>query len=308
MINVSSIDSIQYQNGEIITFKYPCGNEKTSCYPYTCILSPGRYLFEVFGAEGGKGNTERGGLGGYSKGIFITKKNIVCYLYIGAQGLSTSSNPNEKTKNAFNGGGIGINSPGDDGYYASSGGGGTDIRALKDDIYHRIIVAGGAGGGSGDNDNDGGGYSGKTKDDGGNTGMGNPATMKGPGEGCVSGEGNCKAGKFGYGGNQTKEDGAGGGGGWYGGASGSLYMHFWRAAGGGSGFVFTAENTETAKNGKIELKSLYYLKSAKTQTSDHKLDGEVKITVLSIHDLILYSCKKSYHFYHFNLVFIIILK
>ena len=235
MINVSSIDSIQYQNGEIITFKYPCGNEKTSCYPYTCILSPGRYLFEVFGAEGGKGNTERGGLGGYSKGIFITKKNIVCYLYIGAQGLSTSSNPNEKTKNAFNGGGIGINSPGDDGYYASSGGGGTDIRLMKDDLYHRVIVAGG-GGGSGKYDvqqfgGNGGGKQGE-----------NGQQINHDSELEIYSEGGKEEGEpsfFGFGGNQTNIDGCGGGGGWYGGTNAS---YFTNSGAGGSGFVFNEEN------------------------------------------------------------------
>ena len=228
------------------------------CPAQEANLSPGKYKFEVWGA-GNHGTSN----GGYSVGTIDIWTPTTFYVVVGGKGKEGK----DVIEGGCNGGGSGRSAGFISLIPVSTGGGGTDIRALKDDIYHRIIVAGGAGGGSGDNANDGGGYSGKTKEDGGNTGMGNPGTMKGPGEGGVSGDGNCKDGKFGYGGNQTKEDGAGGGGGWYGGASGSLYMHFWRAAGGGSGFVLNSTTKEFCPTKyKLTNNKEFYFKDASTKT------------------------------------------
>ena len=283
MSEVKSIDSLHYQNGQKIEFQYPCGAEKTSCYPYTCILSPGKYLFEVYGAEGGRGNTDRGGLGGYSKGTFITSYNIVAYLHIGAQGISTSTKTNELAGNTYNGGGLGKNSPGDDGYYASSGGGGTDIRLVKDNLYHRVIVAGG-GGGSGTYSvaqygGNGGGEEGKSGD---KISHGSELELFSDG-GKQTGEESF----FGYGGNISIADGCGGGGGWYGGTNAS---YFTNAGGGGSGFVFTAQNKEIAELAKLELNEDHYLLEASTHEmgeNGRRGDGLITITIISFFT----SCK-----------------
>ena len=236
-------------------------------------LSPGQYKFEVWGA----GNYDTSN-GGYSVGTIDIWTPTKFYVVVGGKG---NEGKGEVIEGGCNGGGSGLSA----GWIAlvpvQTGGGGTDIRALENDIYHRIIVAGGAGGGSGKNENDGGGYSGKTYEGTLDNGMGNPATMKGPGIGCISGSTTCNNGKFGYGGNQTEEDGGGGGGGWYGGASGSEYGHVWRGAGGGSGFVLNSSTKAFCPSEyKLTNNKEFYFKDASTKTGENPGNGKAKITML----------------------------
>ena len=297
------INSRKYRRGEIIPFPYLCGENKTICHPYTCVLNPGRYKFEVYGAEGGKGGTDRGGYGGYSIGTFITVNRINTYLYVGAQGPSTNSTPNSTSPIAFNGGGSSINSDStttndDDTYYASSGGGASDIRILKDDLYHRIIVAGGGGGSGKYNVSQYGGNGGGTKGKGGeqNQHPNYEVFSKGGNE---TGDSSY----FGYGGNATEKDGCGGGGGWFGGTAGWAFTN---PGGGGSGFVFTKENQEIATLANLELESEYYLTNAFTYEMGEKGrsgDGLIKITILNFFD----SCgtiKIYFNFRYFCSIFL----
>ena len=101
-------------------------------------ISPGRYLFEVWGAQGGG---EGGGKGGYSKGVISINKPLRVYVFVGGKGT--------RPEGGFNGGGDGgkgnFNSAGEMVNDGGGGGGSTDIR-LNRNIESRIIVAGGGGG------------------------------------------------------------------------------------------------------------------------------------------------------------------
>ena len=273
MIDFYILKYPKYKEGDIVEFQYLCGDEKTDCHPYTSVLSPGTYIFEVYGAEGGKGNSERGGFGGYSRGIFTTKKQIKTYLYVGAKGLSTTSDPKSTSPTSFNGGGSGQNSQDDGGFYASSGGGASDIRLLKDDLFHRVIVAGGGGGSGFYNQQLIGGNGGGKEGKGGQQ-------VDHPFEEVYS-EGGKQTGKttyFGYGENMTKTDGCGGGGGWYGGTAGEAYVN---PGGGGSGFVFTYNNKDTADQANLQLESEHYLVDASTNENERTGDGFIQITIVN---------------------------
>lgn len=278
-----------YPVGSIVNFTYPCGNEKTDCHPLEGYFPKGTYKLELWGAEGGRAFNQLGGYGGYSTGKITFSSRTRAFLYIGAQGPSTTSGYSALSKKAFNGGGSGRQSH-DTSYMASSGGGSTDIRLLEDDVYHRLIISGGGGG------------------------PGNYAGYKKGGDGGGENGGNAASGT-GYGANQTSGtllngaditnyDGCGGGGGLYGGKNGYGGNG---PGGGGSGFVFSATKTEVSSAAGIKLSSKYYLTESYTSLFAHTEDGLIRITIVSSSREYL-SCKRGskgpslIFIYIFNLV------
>ncbi|MBQ8036819.1 MAG: hypothetical protein IJ268_07500, partial [Proteobacteria bacterium] len=101
-------------------------------------LKPGKYLFEVWGAQGSNAFAT-GGYGGYASGEFtIDNSNAgTWYVYVGGH--------SDTDQGGFNGGGGG-NHTGGAAVYRGSGGGGSDIRSRKDEVKSSVIVAGGGGG------------------------------------------------------------------------------------------------------------------------------------------------------------------
>ena len=53
-INETSKATIQ---GNVAKFDYPC-TSSTSCKPYTVFFFPGKYKFELYGAQGGDGRVQ----------------------------------------------------------------------------------------------------------------------------------------------------------------------------------------------------------------------------------------------------------
>jgi hypothetical protein len=271
-------------------------------------LPKGTYKLECWGASGGCLTSSyrtnyREGVGGYSTGVLILKKNTVLYCYAGGAGTTGTTN----VPGGFNGGGR-ANATNRN---TTSGGGASDIRISQDSLYARVIVAGGGGGGR-----DGGNQSnyavsfrgaagGTTGFQGGawNTssvtqstnansrgGGGGGQTSPGTKGNCENGESVSEAG-FGVGGSITNNSsyGEGGGGGWYGGGIGSADAD----AGGGSGYVYTATTVSSYPSGCL-LNSSYYLTEAETiagntsflsptgtSETGHDGSGYVRITVIS---------------------------
>ena len=218
-------------------FIYPYND----CKQYNITLNRGKYLFELWGAQGGNSGNAKGGKGAYVSGITTLNSKETFYIYIGGQGnkgfISTT-----RPKGGCNGGG-----DGGFGYYqfpnGGSGGGATDIR-LNDSYESRIIVAAGGGGAGGSNEGGSntlyGGYGGDIK--GGIAGgltenykerqivanqtFGNP---EGIGQQGRDGQGN---------GNHQAEGNGGGGGGYWGGLSIQKFGDYSRSGGGGgSSFI-----------------------------------------------------------------------
>ena len=229
------------------------------------VLFDGNYKLEVWGAQGGGAHhsSENGtaGKGGYSTGVVTLKAGDILYVYVGGEG---------KTKvlkgtvdGGFNGGGYGWSNTGGSSDVPSSGGGATDIRLVRangswyntnhtswltdESLLSRIIVAGGGGGGGMDREaaGSGGGTSGIS----GNGAGGTQTTGHAFGKGADSTTANGANANYG---------GPGAGGGWYGGS-----LSGWRGAGGGSGFILTAETVGNAPTG-YSVSSDYYLSSAST--------------------------------------------
>ena len=236
------------------TLNYPC-QFSNFCLPIETTFTPGQYLFELWGAQGGSFTNQPGGKGGYSRGFLNLKNSVEAFLFIGAEGTSATTNPSV-TEFAFNGGGIGRGAC----YPASSGGGGTDIRILKESIYHRIIVAGGGGGSSKAYDTCiGGSGGGEIGTEGGKCDSkgipGKPGTQTEGGKTYSWGTN----GDFWSGANKSLNngDGCGGGGGWFGGGAGS---QFETSGGGGSGFIFNSSNYENAIKANLFVPSRYFLR------------------------------------------------
>lgn len=141
--------------GETKSFSYTGSVQKVG-------LLPGTYQLQVWGAQGGSGNGNAGGNGGYSEGVLTVDEIKTLYAFVGGQG-STSGN------GGWNGGGGSPNgyssySSGDEyGYsYFGCGGGATDFALKTSDMSYssyrtgrssesllsRIIVAGGGSGGA----------------------------------------------------------------------------------------------------------------------------------------------------------------
>ena len=136
------------------TFSYT-GDYQEFIAPFT-----GLYKLEVWGAEGGFGNSSSpGGKGGYSSGYYKLTVGDKIYIYVGGKG-TTGVDPN----GGYNGGGAA--QTGTAGKHAGSGGGATDIRLINglwnnsDSLKSRIIVAGGGGGGGWFHNTNAGNYSG----------------------------------------------------------------------------------------------------------------------------------------------------
>ena len=147
--------------GNVAKFDYPC-TSTTTCKPYTVFFFPGRYQFELYGAQGGDGrfqNTvdirkDSGGKGAYVSGVLNIIKGTTMFFYIGGKGEDqTSTAKGSYGIGGFNGGGNGgADTCENTGPESNAGGGGaTDIRLINSQSYKglksRIIVA--AGGGSG---------------------------------------------------------------------------------------------------------------------------------------------------------------
>lgn len=175
-------------------------------------LKKGKYIFEVYGAAGGKIHG-MGSPGGYATAeiILLKEKNIL--LYIGAEGEKTQNS------NAFNGGGSSSHREG------SGGGGATDFRSGPH-LPSRFLIAGGGAGefnyAEGAFDGYGGGEIAGDETYG--------ANQASPGTGDVLGE-------PGFGASSD----AGAGGGLYGGSCSSSYY----GCGGGSGFVYSKPRLTT---------------------------------------------------------------
>ena len=149
-------------------FPYPC-KDFHICTPITVQLQPGKYKFELWGAQGGNArylnnatiNQESGGHGAYVSGILPVTTTSTFYLFIGGKGEDQSSIAENITSlGGYNGGGQGgvdIHDKGEEAYpeSAAGGGGSTDVRIINNNslsgLMSRIIVAGaGAGGQSND--------------------------------------------------------------------------------------------------------------------------------------------------------------
>ena len=118
-------------------------------------LSPGKYKFECWGAQGGTGLTNgvkkyEGGRGAYTSGIVSLDKKKTFYLFVGGKGEDGIYPGSTVAKGGFNGGGNGgIDGDNDD---SGAGGGSSDIRLVygewnnSESIKSRIMVAAGGSG------------------------------------------------------------------------------------------------------------------------------------------------------------------
>ena len=148
-------------------FPYPF-TRTFECAPISLYIEPGKYKFELWGANGGDARNDEksyslrddsGGKGAYVSGVISIEKRTNFFLYIGGQGEHQwVLQPFYYSSGGFNGGGNG----GIDGYdggatdiaykpiSAAGGGGATDIRMLSDttdaSLASRFIIAAGGGG------------------------------------------------------------------------------------------------------------------------------------------------------------------
>ncbi|EAX91943.1 PE-PGRS protein, putative [Trichomonas vaginalis G3] len=130
-------------NPRKVFFEYPC-TSPIDCYPYEIHLSPGKYLLEVWGAQGcnvtnGRQEDVEGGTDGHSAGVLIVTNPKTLYLHLG--GTANTSNYFNPT---YNGGAGGRN------FADGCGGGASDFRTSGDpwneSFDSRILIAGGGGG------------------------------------------------------------------------------------------------------------------------------------------------------------------
>ena len=249
-------------------------------------LIPGKYLIEVWGAEGGVNNSPvydgkfsgYSGKGGYSVGTLNLKDETTLYVYVGG-----SSNSNE---GGWNGGGSASKE-------GAGGGGSTDISLYgnegssewksDDHLYSRIIVAGGGGGSSNTSYKEwkgrcGGGLNGESN-----------------GHGGIHGGSQNKGYQFGLGESNTNKKylNSGGGGGWYGGYAANFDNWWGHGGGGGSGFVYNSSSASNYPN-KCKLNNSFYLENSNSicgneeiptilgngKETGHKGNGFAKITPL----------------------------
>lgn len=204
----------------------------------TVNLTPGTYVLETWGAQGGYGmnDTYRGGYGGYSIGSITLTQNTTLYIAIGGQGGNGVSKVNTLNAGGYNGGG---NTYGSTNKYTGSGGGATHIATvdgllstLSESTNNILIVSGGGGAGgyqSASYSSTGGDAGGYIGNDGTTT---NTSHVTGKGGTQTEGGTGLSSGSFGQGGNATS-DSIGGGGGFYGGGVGKYSS----GSGGGSGYI-----------------------------------------------------------------------
>ena len=270
-------------NGKKINFDYPCSSQ-TDCSPYTILLSPGIYFLEVYGAQGQTVTSDKltgiGGFGGYSCGVYKSKKPFSLYLHVGGSSKTAK-------KSSYNGGGYGNN------IYDGAGGGATDFRIESgqwdQNLDSRLIIAGGGGGGFA---NDGfdlhfnGGHGGGLE--GGDPTCSDANVNKSP-----IGTQQDSSGGFGSHHNGTLGKGAdnyyaGGGGGYYGGGNGQDC-----GGGGGSGFI-----------GNVTSFGDFH---AATNFSTNEGPGKASITFISTY-FICKTAKKAFLFHCFLIFITIMLK
>lgn len=211
-----------------------------TCGAHVIVLQPGKYLLEIWGAEGGGDPTLScyGGKGAYAKGTINLFNYTTIYANIGEYG-------NAEQINSCNGGGASLYR-GSGSYSAKSGGGSTDIRIGNDSINYRVLVAGGGGGAGicqtcGKGGDAGGilpGNDGECSTHSSCNEVGGGATNISGGKGTTYGS----AGDFYFGGNNSHSNqiGGGGGSGWYGGGAGNYYGS---GGGGGSSYAFDGSST-----------------------------------------------------------------
>ena len=264
---------------------------------WTCPLS-GYYELEAYGAKGANAAEFYGGRGARIAGMLYLTEGQNLYIYVGQKGRETTDRTKDYT---FNGGGYYNGSTADGATTKfASGGGATDF-ALKsatwssnDHLYSRILVAGGGGGGlyyrvsNSDLTTGAGGAGGgestyNRAEYAGETGIGgshpgNGGTLTAGGTVATGGGTNAQAGSFGKGGiySGTLSGGCGGGG-WYGGASGSQVDRL-GAGGGGSSFIYNAQNLQTAKNGGFT----YTLSAPALSSSNYLNASNLEITPTSL--------------------------
>ena len=201
------------------------------------VVSPNvvtEFRFTVFGAQGGHGVVQSGGMGGSSVGHKLIEPGSNLYFLVGGRGQAggnADEGPCNSRLGGFNGGGTGSQG-------GSGGGGASDVRLDVPTLANRIIVAGGGGGV--------GGASGTAKggDGGGLNGQNGGVSSQTDGQGGTGGTQDAQGislfnasanGFFGQGGDAVQcNDEGGGGGGWWGGAAGGFSN---TSGGGGSGFV-----------------------------------------------------------------------
>ena len=108
-------------------------------------LKRGRYLFEVWGAQGGLcSNSNEKARGGYAYGVIKLDFDVTVNVCVGGQGQSYTKPATEGfPSGGFNGGGNGATGN-RNGTCSGGGGGATDIRLTNN--LTKLIVAGGGGG------------------------------------------------------------------------------------------------------------------------------------------------------------------
>ena len=223
------------------------------------------YKLEVWGGQGGGWGVHTNAPGGYSGGWKNVSKDQILYVVCGGKGVD---NNHYTDGTSYNGGGINVSVPGNDGAGAGAGGGGathiaTMTGLLKDLVDNKdavICVAGGAGSnGAWSTENftlyqSGGGLVGLGSNpiyyvdyDGHTESFTTKADTGGTQTGC--GPDGIQGG-FGYGGNALGNGGSGGGG-WYGGnASGGGEVDHRTQGGGGSGYIGGLTNATSIDGGK----------------------------------------------------------
>ena len=274
------------KSGSSYLLKYPC-SKGSECSFYETTLPKGKFLLEVWGAQGG--NTDAGGVGGkggFSRGILSLSKPTKVFIHIGGQPANTPGGSTYvKIYGGYNGGGGSIKDSD-----CNAGGGGTDIRLNENTLYHRVLVAGGGGGGESYRYTTrylagaGGGLEGEASGYGPST---NAGKQEKGGEGGYAENGGTQ-GSFGLGGIHGGES-AGGGGGWFGG-SGSGNNADNTGGAGGSGYVF---NEALIKPEGFKLASEYYLSEGYTiqgtqeflspegtKETGHSSHGAARITII----------------------------
>lgn len=253
-VDVSVMTDDYIVSGQSDTFNYT-GAEQSVRVP----TGVSQITITAYGAQGGSGWGNNGGLGGMAKATFSVSAGDILNVYIG--GVGENSVVNRYANGGWNGGGGGAIEPGN--YSGAGGGGASDVRIGS----KKIIVAGGGGGagGGGKNGDSGGAGGGLDGIMGGNAiwpsmgGEGGTQFGGGVGGAVVGGyyigvpgsDGGLGSGGSGGAGYRGGGGGGGGGGGYYGGGGGGSASGFGSppaggASGGGGGSSYlSGTNTST---------------------------------------------------------------